>query len=99
MDYNNLLWEQIKKQAEETPPIGGTIKFEIDEYKIHIDGTGDKNILTLSDEEAECIISTTKKTLAKLNDNKLNLITALMTKKIKVRGNMALLLKLQDLLP
>ena len=97
MDYN-LIWEQIKGQAEKASPIGGTIKFEIDEYRIHVDGTGDKNVLTLSDDPAECTISTTEDVLIRLKNKELNPMTALMTKKIKVLGNMGLALKLQTLL-
>ena len=97
MDHN-LIWEQIQEQAQKSSPIGGTIKFEIDEHRIHIDGKGDKNVVTLSDASAECTISTTQKVIIQLKNKELSPMTAIMTKKIKVRGNMSLALKLQTLL-
>lgn len=90
--------EQFNKQAGNTSPIGGTIKFVLDGQAIYIDGTGEKNTVTAEDKDADCTISTSVDTLMKLQAGELNPMMAVMGGKIKISGDMGLAMKLQSLL-
>lgn len=94
-----LLLESISQQAKNVAPLGAKLKFKLgDDLTIHIDGTGDSNIVTDCDDEAECTISTDLETLLKLRSGDLNPMMAVMTGKVKISGNMGLAMKLQSLL-
>jgi putative sterol carrier protein len=90
--------EQFNKQAANAAPIGGTIKFLLDEMPIFIDGTGDANVVTAEDCEADCTITTSIETLEKLRSGDLNPMMAVMGGKVKIKGDMGLAMKLQSLL-
>ncbi len=92
------LLESISKQAANVAPIGAKLKFVLDEYIILIDGTGETNIVSDGDEEAACIISSDLETFVKLRNGDLNPMMAVMTGKIKIKGDMGLAMKLQALL-
>lgn len=90
--------EQFNKQAGNTSPIGGTIKFVIDGQSIYIDGSGDTNTVSAEDKDADCTISTSFETLQKLQSGDLNPMMAVMGGKIKISGDMGLAMKLQNLI-
>ncbi len=90
--------EQFNKQAGNTEPIGGTIKFVLDDHAIYIDGSGDSNVVTAEDKDADCTISTSFETLQKLQSGDLNPMMAVMGGKIKISGDMGLAMKLQSLI-
>ena len=89
---------QIDEQAKNVAPIGAKIKFEIDGVSLLIDGTGDANVVTLSDEDADTTISCSAETLEKLRNGELNPMMAVMTKKVTIKGDMGLAMKLQSLI-
>lgn len=95
---NNEVFEQFKTQAKEAAPIGGRIKFVIDDQPIFIDGTGDGNIVEAADKEADCVIITSQEVLEKLQAGKLNPMMAVMGGKVKIKGDMGMAMKLQGLL-
>jgi len=97
MDKTAIL-EAINAQAKKNAPIGGTIKFELDNDIIYLDGTGEENVITQEDKEADCTIKTKAETLKKLQSGDLNPMMAMMTGKIKIKGDMGLAMKLQSLL-
>jgi len=90
--------EQFKKAAANAAPIGGKIKFVLDENPVLIDGTGDTNIVSAEDGEADCTITTSLENLVKLKNGELNPMMAVMSGKVKVSGDMGLAMKLQSLL-
>lgn len=97
MDATALL-AQLNEQAQNVDPIGATLKFKVDEHIVYIDGTGNSNVLTQDDKEADCTITTSLETLMKLKDGDLNPMMAVMGGKIKIKGDMSLAMKLQSLL-
>lgn len=97
MDATALL-AQLDEQAQNIDPIGATIKFAIDDHNVYIDGTGDTNVVSQSDAEADCTISTSVETLMKLKSGDLNPMMAVMGGKVKIQGDMSLAMKLQSLL-
>lgn len=96
MDFSQIA-EELKKQAQNTAPIGGKIKFVLDDQALVIDGTNN-NEVTLGDGEADCSIITDIESLVKMKNGDLNPMMAVMTGKVKIKGDMGLAMKLQSLL-
>ncbi len=97
MDATALL-AQLNEQAKSTDPIGATIKFEVDEHIVFIDGTGDSNVVSQDNNDADCTITTSVDTLVQLKNGDLNPMMAVMGGKVKIKGDMGLAMKLQSLL-
>lgn len=97
MDFS-LVVEQMSQQAGNVSPIGATIKFVLDDQPIFIDGTGDSNVVSQDDNDAECTIITSVETLEKLKSGDLNPMMAVMGGKVKIKGDMGLAMKLQSLI-
>ena len=79
-------------------PFGKTIKFEFSEGSVTIDGTGEKTVIHQDGGDADCTIVTKLEHLDKLRKGELNPMTAMMTGKLKIKGDMGLAMKLKDLL-
>lgn len=92
------IFEAIKEQAKNVEAFGAKLKFVIDDNPIMIDGSGEGNIVTQDDGEADCVIITDAETFLKLKDGSLNPMMAVMTGKVKIKGNTGLAMKLQSLL-
>ncbi len=97
MELSTIL-EAIQKQAKNNAPIEGTIKFVLDNGIIYIDGKGEENTVSQEDKEADTTISTTTDVLVKMRNGDLNPMMAVMTGKVKIKGNMGLAMKLQSLI-
>jgi len=97
MSLENMV-SQFEKKASSAPPIGGSIKFEVDGQGILIDGSGDSNTVKASDQEADCTISLTAEVLEKLRDGEINPMMAVMGGQIKITGDMGLAMKVQSLM-
>ena len=65
MDIQAVL-DQFNEQAKGMDPIGGKVKFAIDENVVIIDGSGSENTLSFEDGDADCTISTSLETLMKM---------------------------------
>jgi putative sterol carrier protein len=90
--------EQFNKAAKNAAPVGGSIKFLIDETAIYIDGTGEENVVSADDKDADTTITTSLENLLKLRSGDLNPMMAVMSGKVKISGDMGLAMKLQSLL-
>jgi putative sterol carrier protein len=89
---------QIQSQASAVDPIGGSIKFILDDQVLIIDGSGNSNIVSQEDRVADCTISTSLETLMKMKSGDLNPMMAAMSGKVKISGDMGLAMKLQSLI-
>jgi putative sterol carrier protein len=92
------VFEQFKERAENASPLGGTLKFMVDENAIFIDGNGDQNTVTMDDLESDCTITVSTEVLEKLRDGALNPMMAVMGGQIKIDGDMGLAMKVQSLM-
>ncbi len=90
--------EKFKVAAGNAAPIGATIKFVLDDNPVFIDGTGDENVVSNDDGDADCTITMSLEDLDKLRKGELNPMMAVMSGKIKIKGDMGLAMKLQSLL-
>jgi putative sterol carrier protein len=101
MSDNSLslaIFEDMKNQAPNVKAFGAKMKFVIDETSIMIDGTGDSNQVTIDDGDADCTITASADTIKALRKGDLNPMMAVMTGKIKIKGDMGLAMKLQSLI-
>ena len=98
MSLNSEIKAVIEKQAANIDPLGAIFKFVLDDQPILIDGTGDTNIVSEEDNEADCTIITKAETIAKMKSGELNPMMAVMSGKVKIKGDMGLAMKLQSLL-
>ena len=90
--------ETFKEKANGVSPIGGTLKFLLDDKPIFIDGTGDANTISKDDKEANCTVITSMDVLSQMQSGDLNPTSAVMSGKVKIKGDMGLAMKLQSLL-
>ena len=89
----------VKTRAENSPAFGNTIRFDFkDGGFLYLDGTGDGgNVVTNEEKDAECTVSITSEDFSKLLDGDLNPMSAFMTGRLKIKGNMGVAMKLQQL--
>ena len=92
------VFEQFKERAENASPLGGTLKFVVDENPIFINGNGEQNTISMDDLEADCTIVVSTEVLEKLRDGELNPMMAVMGGQIKITGDMGLAMKVQSLM-
>ena len=91
--------ETVTKRAEHADPLGATLRFDLGEDgSIYLDGKGDENTVSESQEEADCVIQITKDNFEKLLSGDLNPMAAFMGGKIKVKGDMGIAMKLQSII-
>ena len=89
--------ESIKAQAEKNAPLGGKMKFDFGEGVVYLDGSGDSNVVSNEDADADCVISTSPETFQKMMAGEINGMMAVMSGKVKIKGDMGLAMKLQSL--
>ena len=92
------VFEQFKEKAKNASPLGGTLKFMVDENAVFIDGNGEQNTLSMDDLEADCTITVSTEVLEKLRDGELNPMMAVMGGQVKIEGDMGLAMKVQSLM-
>ena len=97
MDASALL-EGIKERAAGVPPLGSTLKMDFGNFKVYVDGTGESNQVSNADEEADCVISMSPENFLALVSGDLNPMMAMMSGKVKIKGDMGVAMKLQSLL-
>ena len=95
---SNAIFNELQDKANEVDAIGGTIKFVIDDTIVFVDGTGTKNIVSNSNEDADCTISSSASALKDMQSGDLNPMTAVMSGKVKISGDMGLAMKVQSLM-
>jgi acyl-CoA dehydrogenase len=92
------IFDAISAQAANVSPFGAKLKFVLGDEIILIDGTGTSNVVSNNDEEAGCTISTDTETFMALKSGELNPMMAVMSGKVKIKGDMGLAMKLQSLI-
>ena len=92
------LHDGVTKAAETAPNLGKSIKLQLDEGIIYIDMTGDKAQVSNDDKEADTVVITNVDVLDQLRNGKINPMMAMMSGKVKIKGDMGLAMKLQGLL-
>ncbi|MBX2814524.1 MAG: SCP2 sterol-binding domain-containing protein [Saprospiraceae bacterium] len=98
MDFETLL-AGMKERAANASPLGKTLKFDFGEdQQLLIDGTGEENVVSAADSEADTVVKVSIDDFVAVSKGEMNPMTAVMTGKIKIKGDMGLAMKLQSLL-
>lgn len=90
------MYDVIASKAETESPIGAKVKFKIGDQSAYIDGTGEKNVVTEADDEADTVIIASEEDFAALMAGDLNPMGAVMMGKVKIKGDMGIAMKLQS---
>jgi putative sterol carrier protein len=96
MDISAVV-EGINSKAATAPPLGNTLKIDFGDEQVYVDGTGETNVVSISDEAADCVIVISPENFMKLVKGDLNPMMAVMTGKVKIKGDMGVAMKLQSL--
>ncbi|MDI9358142.1 MAG: SCP2 sterol-binding domain-containing protein [Phycisphaerales bacterium] len=89
----------LKERAKKVVAIGHTLQFDFGgDDKITIDGTGSTNEIIVGERDAECVVTMSLENFESMLSGNLNPITAVMTGKIKIKGDMSIALKLKSLI-
>ena len=91
------LLETITEKAIHSDALGSTLKFKMEEGVIYLDGTGEENVVSDEDKDAACVIEIKKTDLENLIGGTLNPMAAFMGGKLKVKGDMGVAMKLQNI--
>ena len=98
MDFETLK-AGMTERASNASPLGKRLKFDFGEgQQLLIDGTGDTNVVTAEDADADTTVKVSIEDFKKISKGEMNPMTAVMTGKVKIKGDMGLAMKLQSLL-
>jgi putative sterol carrier protein len=89
---------QFAKTAAKAPSQGKSIKFVFEQGVVYVDLTGNQSYVSNEDKEADCVITTSIETLEGIRKGDVNPMMAVMSGKVKIKGDMALAMKLPSLI-
>jgi putative sterol carrier protein len=92
------LTSKMKEGASKKSAFGNTVKFSTDQGVIYIDGNQSPPNVNNDDKAADCTIKMDFGDFTDLIDGKLDGMTAFMTGKLKIEGDMGVAMKLQSIL-
>ncbi len=90
--------EQFTRTAARAPALGKSVKFVFEQGPVHIDLTNEQAVVTNEDKEANCVITTKIETLDAIRRGEMNAMMAVMSGKVKIRGDMELAMQLPSLI-
>ena len=93
----DIITQEVKRSATKAGNMNATVKLQLDEGVVYVDATGDEVQVDNVDREADCTVITTGETLQKMKDGQLNPMMAVMTGKVKIKGDMGVAMKMQSL--
>lgn len=97
MDINEIR-QDLDGKVKTIPPLGKKLKFKLDDQVILIDGSGESNVVSDADTEANTTITMSIETYLKLQRGEIKPMIATLTGKIKVKGDIGLAQKLKQLM-
>ena len=89
---------KMKEGAAKKSPFGNTVKFSTDQGVVYIDGNASPPDVSNDDKAADCTIKMDFSDFADLIGGKLDGMSAFMTGKLKIEGDMGVAMKLQSIL-
>ena len=97
MDFSSIV-SGITEKASAVDSLGKTLKFDFGGEYIYIDGTGDSNAVSTENKNADCLIIISKEDFQELISGNLNPMMAMMSGKIKIKGDRSVAMSLQSLI-
>ncbi len=92
------LTAKMKEGASKKSAFGNTVKFSTDQGAVYIDGNQNPPTVTNEDKAADCTLKMDFADFADMIGGKLDGMTAFMTGKLKIEGDMGVAMKLQSIL-
>jgi putative sterol carrier protein len=89
---------KMKEGASKKSAFGNTVKFSTDQGVVYIDGNSTPPAVSNDDKDADCTLKMDFSDFSDLIDRKLDGMTAFMTGKLKIEGDMGVAMKLQSIL-
>ena len=89
---------KMQEGASKKSAFGNSVKFATDQGVVHIDGNQTPPAVSNEDKAADCTIKMDFADFADLIGGKLDGMTAFMTGKLKIEGDMGVAMKLQSIL-
>ena len=89
---------KMQEGASKKSAFGNSVKFATDQGVVHIDGNQSPPSVSNEDKAADCTIKMDFGDFADLIGGKLDGMTAFMTGKLKIEGDMGAAMKLQSIL-
>ena len=89
---------KMQEGASKKSAFGNSVKFATDQGVVHIDGNQTPPAVSNEDKAADCTIKMDFADFADLIGGKLDGMTAFMTGKLKIEGDMGVAMKLQTIL-
>ena len=89
---------KMKEGASKKSSFGNTVKFATDQGVVYIDGNANPPSVSNDDKAADCTLKMDCSDFADLIGGKLDGMTAFMTGKLKIEGDMGVAMKLQSIL-
>lgn len=90
--------QQFAARIDKAPALDKTLKFVFEEGVVFVDLTGETPQVSNADKPADCTITTKLATLDALRKGEINPMMAVMSGKVKIKGDMGVAMKLQSLL-
>ena len=92
------LTAKMKDGASKKSSFGNTVKFATDQGVVYIDGNQNPPSVTNDDKAADCTLRMDFSDFSDMIAGKLDGMTAFMTGKLKIEGDMGVAMKLQSIL-
>ena len=89
---------KMKEGAAKKSAFGNTVKFSTDQGIVYIDGNATPPVVSNDDKDADCTLKMDFSDFADMIGGKLDGMTAFMTGKLKIEGDMGVAMKLQSIL-
>ena len=91
--------ERVKKVVGTDSGLEKTVKFDLKgEGVVFVDATQVPNVVSHEDKDADCTVKISEENANKMIDGDLNLMSAYMTGKVKVNGDMEMAMKVVQLI-
>ena len=88
------LTEQIRNKVTHADNINATIKISTDQGVVYIDATQSPAVVTNDDKPADCDLQISVNNLVKMGEGDLNPMMAVMSGKLKIKGDMGIAMKM-----
>lgn len=92
------LTDQIRTKVTHADNINATAKIVTDQGVVFIDATQSPAVVSNDDKPADCDLQVSMDNLIKMGDGDLNPMMAVMTGKLKIKGDMSIAMKMGQLM-
>lgn len=93
MNINDLL-PLVNEKAASAAALGNSIRFDVGDDTIHVDGKGDSNVVSTEKKDADCTVSVSAVDFHQLLTGELDPMAAVMAGKVRISGDMSVAMKL-----